>query len=485
MIKKQILSIIFLFTIAISFAQEHIAEFKNSLKTTVSDIKDVISIVNEKTGELAYFIADAKNVYAYKLNNKFEVIDKLSSEEKRRKYKILIGYSITNEGSYIAYLTNKSKNKFLAVKFSFKDKKTSSKEFKFKIAGTKFIQTVSRNNKFYMISAKKAPEGLFFHEFDDNLEYKVHQININDLRFITNNSKKANIGHLLTYNKKDLSKIDENLPNPIEVVADDKKMYANNNKVIFSFDNHKNFTQLLIVDLKKFNAESKIFNKSLDAVDRYKKKTNSFINGNDVFLVASTKEKLVLDIVDFNTKEKKKSFTILKDKPIEFKNTPIIQKGGLYNNYRELEKTKKFLRKINANKLGISARKNNNGIYHLVLGGYSLQQSPGMMMGGMLGGMMGGIAIASFGNATVFFNPAQFAYNTSLSSKSTRIECLFNNKFEHVKGEIKDNAFDKMKENKPKSDIGLTVTKYRDFFIRGVYNRNNKTYILEKFTNND
>jgi hypothetical protein len=50
-----------------------------------------------------------------------------------------------------------------------------------------------------------------------------------------------------------------------------------------------------------------------------------------------------------------------------------------------------------------------------------------------------------------------------------------------MKGEIKDNAFDKMKGLKS-SSAGSTVFKYKDFFIKTRYSTLTKNFSFMKFT---
>jgi len=95
-----------------------------------------------------------------------------------------------------------------------------------------------------------------------------------------------------------------------------------------------------------------------------------------------------------------------------------------------------------------------------------------------------GIPIASFGSATVFFNPTYFAYNSYTSSKSTHIKGLFDTNFNHIKGELKQNVFDKINDSKIEKSTaqkGKTVFKYKDFYIVGDYLVWDKKYILRKF----
>ncbi len=147
----------------------------------------------------------------------------------------------------------------------------------------------------------------------------------------------------------------------------------------------------------------------------------------------------------------------------------------MYDAYRELGKTNRFLRRISKGNSGISARKVNNQ-YHVIIGGYIVQKSnAGMMM------PFGGIPLGTIGSATVFFNPTQIAFNSFSNNKTTRIESLFDENFNHVEGEIKENAFDKMKDFKS-NNKGSTVFKYKDFYIKTEYMSFSKEFIFRKFT---
>ena len=470
MIKRIILITIFTST-SIVFSQEKILSFTNDLKTSSSNLKDVIPIVNEKTGEIAFFVADAKNVYGYKIGSDFKVKEKITSEEKRREYKIIIGSSVNDDGSYRIFLTNKNQNKFTSINFSFRDGKTTSKEISINKNET-FLQTVTYNNKFYLISGTKIGNRLSIYTFDSEGNSTSNNIDLSGLRFINSKGKSINVLSLLVKSEK-IKKFEENTPNSIELTSEQRKMYIRNGSILFSFDHHKMFTQILKIDLNTFETSSFQFRKP--KLGKKARRTNSFVNGDYIYTIAATKEKFAFEILDFKTGNLIKEYSATKNDSITFKNTAIIQEGGLYSGYRELGKTKRFLRRIATGNTGISARKV-NGKFHLVIGGYIVQR--------MNGGMMmpfGGIPIASFGSATVFFNPTQIAFNSLTSNKATRIESLFDENFNHIKGEIKKNAFNKMKSFKSKNK-GSAVFKYKDFFIKTDYHSFSKDFTFRKFT---
>jgi hypothetical protein len=452
-------------------AQKGIVSFKNNLKTSSSYLKDVIPVVNKETGEIAFFIADAKNVYGYKIDTNFKVIDSITSEEKSRKYKILIGSSASKNNSYRVFLTNKKQNKFSSVQFSFKDGTTELKEFSLG-KNEIFIQTVTSKNQFYLISGSKSRNQLYIYSFDDAGNPKRHYVNTTDLRFIDAEGKNKNLLSFLIQDEP-LKKFEENTPNSLELTSAKRKMYVRENSILITLDHHNMFTQVLQVDINTYKAEAFQFNKP--SLSEKSKRTNSYLNGNNLFTIAVTKDAFSVEILDFKTGNLIKEYSANKNDSITFKNTAIIQEGGMYDAYRELGKTKRFLKRISKGNTGISARKVNNQ-YHLIIGGYIVQKSnAGMMM------PFGGVAIGSIGTVTVFFNPAQIAFNSFTNNKTTRIESLFDTNFNHIKGEIKENAFDKMKDFKS-NNKGSTVFKYKDYYIKTSYNTFSKDFIFRKFT---
>ncbi|WP_299677206.1 hypothetical protein [uncultured Tenacibaculum sp.] len=477
--KTKLVTIAFTIVTFFSFSQEKIAVFRNSMKENGTDIKDVIPIVDPESNEISLFIADAKNVYGYKLNEDYKVIDSLASDRKRRKFKVLVGNSISGNNHTI-FLSNPTKSKFLLMNFSFDTKTTTTKEFTLEQDDEQILQTVSANNKFYLLSIRPYWGILCIYTFDNN-EIKRNEVHLNNIPFLTEKGNKTNAVHLLRNYGVEVKKIDDELPNSLELVGDKTKMYIRDNTIVFSFDQNSSVTQILSISLDDFKIDVRDFKKPMEEFKIHQKNSNSFIQGKHIFLFTSNKSKLALNILDYNTNTLVKSFNIVKDQPIDFKNSPIILEGGSFSTYRELKKTKQFLRKINSGEVGIAVRKRGEN-YQITLGGYKEVASGGaMMMGGF-----GGLPVASFGSVSVFFNPAVFAYNSSTNTKSTRIECLLDKNFNHKEGEIAENVFEKIRENDQTvyDDVekAQTVFKYKDFFILGRYYAKRKQYVFRKFT---
>lgn len=459
--------------------QETFGQFQNSLKTSASNIKDVFPIVDEETGNIAVFIADAKNVYAYKLNEKIEVLQQLSSEEKLRKYKFLMGSSINTNGDYLIYLSNNSDRKFLCVSFSFDTQTTHHKEFAFEDRKERLLQTLNNNNQFYILSYHTTTDDIFIYTFDDSGNPTRNQLDFSEFDFISENSQMVSFKRMaLTFmGNSNIQKFNENDPHAIESVAVDQKMYVRDGRVIFTFDQNDSFTQFVTLDLKTFKTDLEIYKKPLLTIPNLEKNSNSYLNGEYLFLLTNTRKEAELKIVKYKTKEIVNTYRIERDKPIDFKNSPIIQEGGIYARYRELEKTQKFLRKIYQGDVGISVMQRNDR-YEVTLGGFVERNTGGMMVPGY------GIPMASGGNVVWYIEPTAIAYSNYRATKSTRIECLFTANMNHVEGTILDNAFDKIDDDPTFSfQASETVFRYKDFYLKGFYDTEKKVYTFRKYTN--
>jgi len=483
---KKLHLLFILFLSISSIAQNETITFENSLKTSGSFIKDAFQIVNQKNGNLSVFLIDAKKIYGYLFDDNFEISKKISSEDRSRKYKVLIGSSVSSNNDYRVYLTNNKHDKFASINFSFKNNTATLNEFELDSNQERFVQTVTHNNKFYLISVVKGTSLLGIYTFDENANYTKKGVDFSSDRLVDKKGKKTNLFNLITNSygfntSADVHKIDENNPNSIEVTSELTKLYVRENKVLLTFDQFKSFTQILSIDLNTLEKEIRQIKKPYIEIKLSQKKANSYINGDHIYMLASTNDKFTFTIHDFNSGKLIKQYSATVNDTISFKNTPIIQKGGMYNNYREMEKTKKFLRKITAGDVGISVYKFKDN-YHISLGGKQEIKSGGMMM--PMGGF--GMPIASFGSATVFFNPTYFAYNSYTNTKSTHIKGLFDVNFDHIEGEMEENVFDKIKNyqtNSSASKKGEIVFKYKDYYILGNYLLETNQYRLRQFKN--
>lgn len=251
--------VVLLFVVLNSYfllGQEEIGSFILDLKQNNSEIKDVFPVVNDKTGDYVLFVSDAKNAYAYKFNNKFELIGKIKSERKQREFSSFFGYSISNTGDYHLFMREKNNEiNFLRITFSFESNTTKLTKFSLNnySGGTKenFVKAFSHNNKFYIISVANKSKGFFIREIY-NEEINTFTVGDKTEKFFSKKDKKINVGKLIYKNRFNISLIDEQLPNTIEIVGEPVKIYKRTNSLIFSFDENHKKSQFLKVNLNDF-----------------------------------------------------------------------------------------------------------------------------------------------------------------------------------------------------------------------------------------
>lgn len=469
------------------YGQEKLTQFKNTLSFSNSNLKDIYTLVNDKNDFFSIFITDAKNVYIYDFDNNFSIKDKKLFKNKRRKYKDIIGYSILENGDYKLYLKNK-KNDFLEIHFDMGKKNSTAKEFKLLRDYETYLQSVTINNKFYLISSSKNVNGLYFYTFGSG-NPKRNKIDVNKLTFLSSSGQKEELMSILTKSLP-LLKFDESTPNSIEVSSKKQKMYVQDETVIFTLNNNSEYTQLVKVDLKTFTASSFKLETPLKEIKRRKKESNSHLIDNNLFTLTLSKEKFNFRITDLITKKIKKDFLVLKTDTIKFKNTPITTSYSAFKKFKELKTTKKFLRMMsNYAKPAINVQLNNNKYY--------------VTIGGLLGDPSTRSGNIGSGDVFSFSNNINYSYNSYMSSSNfIKFSSILDEKFSHLKNEKTINAFEKIKNhldperaklkfsdffNIPfkaeKYDTSNAVFKYKDFYIYIDYNKKEKSFKLLKFTN--
>lgn len=476
------LVIIFLFFSQVYFCQEKITVFKNTLKSSDLELKEALPIVNTENDDIAFFLTDAKHIYGYRLNSQFKQKDNLLSVEKKRKYKVLLGSNIYDNDNYCVFLTNKKHKKYGTLQFSFSTGASTFKEFKID-KEEYFLQAVTHKNQFYLITIagfsnyNTSGIGLFIYAFDKAGNPKKTEINTTGLLCDDEDGQSVPCIDLL-YDYEDIKKIKDNVPISVEIAAEPAKMYQRDNQIIFSLDVNDKYTEMLMINLDDFKATSTSFNKPLQENTSSSKKTNSFLNGDKLLMLAATKERLELHVNDFKKERLLASFNVRKNDSITFKNSPIItEKEDFFGNYSEFEKTKRFLRRITRHKLGVSSVKIDN-TYQVTIGGYELVENQDPLTTQPFNV---GIPILFLDGVTVFFNPIHYAFKSYSHTQATRIECVFDEDFNHIKGQLSKNVFDKIKDNRGYSDEATTVFKYKGYYIYGRYNKYDKMYSLYKF----
>lgn len=487
-------AIILLFFLTSINAQDEILRISNDLKTSPIEIEDTFTIINKTNNDIALFLKDDKNTYGYLFDEDFKQKSSLKSENLTRKYKDFLGSSVFND-SYNLFISNNKHTAFGIISYSFADKKTTLKEIDLKFSKESFLQSISHNNNFYLLTATK--NGLNLYSFNKDGNYNKTVFDFSDKKFLSTKNTLCDfnfsLGNIISIPKNiDVQKIKSSNPNSIEVTSERIKLYIENNSLILTIDNTTGFTQVIKIHLLELTSEIVNIKKPYIYAENEFIKSNSFIYGDKILQIIATRKELAFTVKDLETKKIIKEYNLKSTDSITFKNTPIIQDRNkskfdtginiFSSNHREFEKTTKFLRKITAQRIGISAFKI-DGINQITIGGI-IEVNSGVSPLGMPGS--GSFPIGNFGAVNATFNTSLFAYNMYSSSISISIDCLFDNNFEHIKGDIKENVFDKItnfKDEKEKFIKAETLFHHKDQLYFGSCLGNSKTYLIMKFSN--
>ena len=483
---------LFLFISLPLFAQKQVLTLNNITYSNFIKDKTAFSLSNFETGELALVIPDKRTVTAYLFNENFERTDSITAESLRIKFKDIIGYRVTNS-HYTTLFTTENKQFFGVIDFDFETNKTKTEQLDINLSGEEVVEAVTYDNRFFLLSIDDDVEGLIIRELLEDGTLLKTELNISEpvsiKDLLTRRNKPEDVGNRKgsVFNEAlppEIVEIDNVNPNSLETTSKLNKLYAQDNNLILTFDNFEAFTLVYFINLSDFSVTQKRFPHEM-IEGKYLEKSNSFLFEKNLFQIAVNNDKLIFTISDFKSGVQLKTFRATKERPINFKNTNLIQKNGMFmaeDEIRYLDDTAQFLRKINNGSPGIAIQRNND-IYQINIGGTQEFGSGGggggmMMVGGAVaGGMVGSMAVS------IYFNPTFTSYGSYANTKSIYIESLFDSEFNHIKGYPIENVFDKVKnyqESFKKIDAEEVFSHNGKVYF-GYYNKKSEAYNIVEF----
>jgi len=470
---KKLLLLLFLLPASI-IAQEEIITIPN----IVQNINQSFYVKDSKTGNLAIFLEDADQVHGILYDSSFNKIGQLSAPDLASKFQSFVGYQIMDE-KIILFMNTENDRSYGKLIYDFKNNTTESDEIEFKLKGEKLIKTASVRNSFFVFSIVKNSSTLNLYEFKGDNPPERYELSFEDTAFKEYGNKPSNLYGLITKSENfnvsvDAAEIEKNVPQSIDNTSKKVKFYNDENNVDITIDaNHEN-TYLININLITKEKSIKTIPQPELAKSYVIPKSNSFLSEDKLYQLIANSDELKFKITDINTQSVLKAIDLEKNEDIYFKNTPIIQEGGAYDNYRELEKTSKFLRKLKNADIGLSVY-NQNGNYEITFGSHTEIQQGGFMFYGNIG-----IAGAVFVGA---MNGIWAAYYGYTRSKSVRITGLFDKQYTHLDGEVPANAFDNIRtfSEEQKRINAETIFKIDNDFYWGAYFKGEDTFKIFKF----
>lgn len=466
---------------SVVYSQDLFISIDDDLKTNSRKPEQSFLVVNKKDNSVAVFIDDNKTMNAYLYNELKQPLGKLSTDGLPKKYNAVIGHTIKDK-SIRLFLRSSNGKRFGSILFDFESGRTLATEYDFKLKKEMFLETFSREDHLYVFTVSKVDNSLVVYDFDHNGNSSSSQ------KFITSLFKDKMRKPRILYGALNIStglktvpisKLEEGNPASLELTSKLTKIYVKNDGVSITLDQNRDVTSEIILNFPDFEPKVKTYQKPDIQTSALIPKTNSYILDNKIYHISSTSQLIAFAITDQVTGNQIKKYTVTKDDEITFKNTPIIQEGGMYDSYRTLEKTSKFLRKISTSRNGVAVIPSKTG-YNITLGGVTEIQGGGapMMMPGFGGAgyaLAGGFIVASF-------NPTFFAYSSYTNTKSTRVEGMFDENYNHINGEINKNVFDRIKEFSDElKPVAENVINYKNKVLYGTYYKKDKRFVLYTF----
>lgn len=458
------------------FSQETVS----SIAINLAKKSDVFQSVNEKYKETTLFINDKLNIKALRLNEKMELIDSISTQRPNAKvYDKMIGYNLNDNNTRLFWSSNNYEEVF-TQEFDFKNKKIATKEFSLLLKDEKILQKFSGKDNFYILSLLKNNDSFKLHIFNNNGGYFTKIINLNKFTFFNADNTITDLygvfkKNLLPFEAPfTLQNIDTNNPTSITESAKKRKCYFTNEKIIITFDDNVDHTQVLTIDLNNFSVSEKIINQVIISEDPLYMNSNSYCSDNKLYQIKTFTDQLYFTIKDLD-KNLIKEYKASPEYPIDFKNSDMALEGSDFGGKRTLENSSQFIRKINNLNVGISSYKvNQNSI--VVFGGVSASQQSGgqvaMSQFGLLGAIVGAIA----------FNPTMENFNSYANRKVVKTEGLFDNNGNHIKGNLQPLAFDKIRIFfEANRELSLPTLFKTDSYYLGSYDNKTKEYTIRKF----
>jgi len=480
---KNYLLLSLLLTTIISKSQEVV----NTTPVALKKNKSVFQVVNDAKKETTIFVSDKEKVKAIRLNKDMQIIDSLSTKRlDPATYSAMIGYNEKNSNINL-FWTSANHKEIFVQQFNFDKLKEENKTYSAPLKDEKFIQNFSQNEKFYIMTILKNSNKLKFYIFDNNgiLEEKI--IDLAGFNFFKDDYTKTNLYGIFNesfYGSEmpfSLEKIRPENPTSLVESSKKRKCYSNENKIILTFDDNVDYTQMITLNLESFTAKEQIIKKPSIPEDRNYLHSNSFLIDNKLYQMKSSSKQLIMTIKDLDD-NLIKSYEATDTNPIiDFKNSNIVQEKGDQSNKRILETSAQFIRKTNNSNSGISCYKL-NGNYLVTIGSVSKEQqnNTGAMVGAMFG--VAGVLAGALIDAAID-NPTMQSFDSYANRKVVYITGLFDQEGKHIEGEINPIAFDKLRIflDKKTDFTSQTLYKMNQSYYFGYYDNTTKEYTIRRF----
>ena len=474
-----------LFSIQVIKGQEKILEFNTDYLDTPLLMENSFTMVDDVSGDFTVFLTRNSDISAYHFNAAFENEGRLLSRQLHNKYKVPLGGTLKQK-KYSLFYTNSSKSKFAGITFDFESRWSNTFEIDLNLKKEIYLTRFLYQNTFYIVTSTYRENFLYIYAFDNFGTYKKRTIDLSKYEFYGASEYPTRLKSALAldyHNANHLTNIisvQNDIPYSLDSMVSLIKLYIIGDSLHLATDINRDFTQIISYNLQNGSTS---YDKINHVVLEQESLRNSYLLDKLLFQISVNQNEMVFQVTDLNSKKVLKKHHITKDEELYLANGPIRQRGGRYKQYRELEKTSQFLRKLGNGNPAIHVNES-NGQYVVNIGSVD-EVKDGVI--GVLAYLNPYGAFAAFGALTLYVNPVALALYKVSNSKAVYINNILNEDFEPTNNKERDDIFyiidDYIKKEDIKRYTAADVFKYKDYFFFGMLDKKSKNYSFIKFIN--
>jgi hypothetical protein len=424
-----------LFFICISLSissQENLFVFQNDLQKSTLKIDEIFNIVNKSNNNVAFTLADSDSIYNYLFDEKFNKLSELKSKKLPGKFKIFQGSSINNN-TYSYYFSNNINSKFGVYSIDFNLKTATSKKIDLNFEKELYIQSLTLNDVFYLLSVNENSSTINVYKFSENT-FEKKTLDLSQQRFLSAKNKISNLYNIFK-NAHNIAKIKKDNALILEDAFSKIKIYSENDSLKISIDESFSLTQLISIDLNLFSFELETIKQPyLQVGNTIFKKSNSFLIDDLFFQIVSSSKTAKLKVSEYSSGKDIKEYQFSIGKNITF--NPVKEETK-----KAKKNSKAFLRKLSSttHQMGISVVSDKNK-YQIKFGSYILGGSGGMNMTPGFGSW----SMSSGGSVSFSPGSPSYSYNSYGNSSiiSDKITGTFDKNLNYINSTSPSNLYD-------------------------------------------
>ena len=450
-------------------AQTEVAAFDHYYNVNNKKVRSINTLHLPEQNRYLILFKDDLRYTAYLVDADFNDIGEgLLTKSSFTMYPNIEG--ITAVGDRVTlFLSQKDHKKWKTVQFDFGKRALveSPKPIKFK--KQVYLKSFQIKNDLYVLKMQRESSIFVLQKglLDGSFEEIVFDLSFYD--FKEGKRSDYTLSRKLTFANSiaNTNVISGNQPLSIEAANSRLKLYPERQRLRLTMDLDRERTYMVDLDiLEKTVAVTPLlmpqFSKKTGLL-----KTNSYINDDYLYQLAISLDEMVIRVHDISNNSIVKEIRTSKNEEIDFKSTPLIQEGGQFKDYRELDNTKQFYRKM-INSLPAIAVFKDGEQNILTVGASETFQSSGT---GALFGVSGAILQNGL---SLMLN----VYTMYSRTKTMRFQSVFNNDFQFVpNARVSENVFDRIAQLEESLSLTLdkrqqattTLTRLKDGYLWGWY----------------